>query len=283
MPTWLIFALTAAVLFGSSQVLMKKGLSNISPLWNNIIGNILALLWIPAALWLNQGKINWPSLPILSLLIIAASFYCAYPYALNKGKVALTGTVIAICPLFTITMARLFLKESINSQQIVGAVIILISIVLVGLPKKNLDKSFRDLSWLKWGLGYAFLGGTADFLVKISANQIGAYSNILILTLIYQATSPINYWLDKSGRTLPKFSAKKFAPTLAGIIVLLAGSFIFLTSFDYGPVSLISPVTGSYPVVTVLLATTFLKEKLNAKQLTGIIGVILGIILVGMG
>lgn len=283
MPTWLILSLATAIFFGSSQVVMKNGLQKISPLWNNIIGNVLTLVWIPAALLLSQNKITWPTFPILLILTIAAGFYFVYPYALNKGKVALTGTVIAICPLFTIILSYLFLDEAISLKQILGIIIILSGVVGIGLPEKNLDQSCRNLSWLKWGLGYAALGGTADFLVKISANQIGAYSNILVLTLIYQTGSIINYLLDKKGRPLPKFSAKNFGPTIWGQILLLTGGFAFLTAFDYGPVSLISPVAGSYPVMTVLLATIFLKEKLNRRQLAGILGVVLGIVLVGLG
>jgi uncharacterized membrane protein len=53
------------------------------------------------------------------------------------------------------------------------------------------------------------------------------------------------------------------------------GALCFLLAFDYGPISLISPVSSVYPALLVLLAVRFLKDKVNLIQGIGI-GVITG-------
>ncbi|KKU16239.1 MAG: hypothetical protein UX25_C0038G0001, partial [Candidatus Woesebacteria bacterium GW2011_GWC2_45_9] len=51
--TWFILALGAALFWGVSQVFVKRGFHDISPLWTNIFSGAVALVvWVPTVLFL---------------------------------------------------------------------------------------------------------------------------------------------------------------------------------------------------------------------------------------
>lgn len=266
------------------QVLIKKGFENVPPLWNNIVFYALALfLWVPASLWLSNFEINAPTLSVLLIIALAQAGYMIFFYAISRGELALTGTIVAGYPVTTIIFSQLFLGEKLVPIQFLGVALVILGAVAISLPERGLPKEIRDLSWVKWGVAAAILIGFADFLSKISVNQIGSYSSIFFLTLITLPLLLGNYLIDKKNRPVPRFSGRKFRPTLLGNLMMSAGTFVFYLALGQGDASLVVPVSSIYPAFIAILAMTFLKEKVTAKQGAGIVSAILGIILTGFG
>ena len=282
--TWLYLALTAALFWAVGQVLVKKGFENVPPLWNNIIFYVLALLlWVPASLWLSNFEISIPTFPVFFIIALAQAAYMIFFYAIVKGELALTGTIVAGYPVTTVVLSQIFLGERLAPVQVLGITLVLLGAVAISLPERGLPKEVRDLSWIKWGVAAAILIGFADFLSKISINQIGSYSNIFFLTFLALPLLLINYLVDKKNRPRPKLSGKKSLPTLAGNLVLSVGTFVFYLALGQGDASLVVPVGSIYPTFIAILAMTFLREKVTAKQGAGIVSAVLGIILTGLG
>lgn len=281
---WFLLALGASLCFAVSQIFVKKGFKNIPPLWNNIINNLLTFFfWMPPVLLFSGFKIMIPSPLIFSAIFIASSFYQSFYYVISKGQISLTGTVVAGCPAITIILSYLFLGERLTSFQYLGIALLLMGGIIVALPENKSLNEGKDRSWLLWGLSGAFLIGTGDFLTKFSINQIGSYSHIFFLSLIFNLISILNYTIDKNNRPIPKFFSKSFLNTFIGIAIHLLGALIFLLAFDYGKVSLITPVASIYPAFVVLLAMRFLKESITLKQGMGIFVILIGLILMGYG
>jgi uncharacterized membrane protein len=103
------------------------------------------------------------------------------------------------------------------------------------------------------------------------------------MALISNAVVGCNYLVDRRNRPVPPLFQRRALPTLIGIVVNLAGALLFLLAFDYGKVSLIAPVSSTYPALMALLAVKLLNETISPKQGTGIAVAIIGLILVGMG
>jgi drug/metabolite transporter (DMT)-like permease len=76
-----------------------------------------------------------------------------------------------------------------------------------------------------------------------------------------------------------------FRPSLLMLLISI-GLFDISAFFSYSlgvrtvNASLVAPVAASFPLITILLAKIFLKEKMSASQTAGIIGIILGLILI---
>lgn len=284
MEIWFSLSIIAAVLWAVGIVLVKKGFENISPLWTNIISySVRLFIWIPTVLFLSNFQLSSISAKNLLIITLAAVGYTTLHYALSKGKVALSGTVVSLYPIFTIVLAYLFLGEKLSLTQLFGVLVVMIASLFLALPN-NLDiKSIKNIDWFWWGALAALSIGTADFITKFSTNEIGAYTNIFYLAIISLLLTIPLYLIDVNGRSLPKFSLKKFFPTTLGNIILWTGSLLFFLAFDYGDVSLITPVSATYPAIMVLLAMIFLKEKLFRNQVVGVILAITGVLFVSLG
>ena len=273
---WFPLALSAAFCWAVGAVLVKRGFTAVPPLWNNIINNALAvLLWIPVVLVLSRFRIRVPSIRIVLVILAASVLFQLFYYSLSRGQVSLTGTVIAIYPMITIILSFLFLGERLSPVQYAAVAFILAGGVAVAFPNKNQVLHTGGRSWLLWGLAGALCLGTGDFLSKFSINQIGSYSHIFFLSLVAMGLSGVNYVIDAPNRAAPRVFARSFLPSFFGIVLHLAGALCFLLAFDYGPVSLISPVSSVYPALLALLAVRFLKDKISVVQGIGI-GVITG-------
>jgi uncharacterized membrane protein len=280
---WFPLALSAAVCWAVGAVLVKRGFAAVPPLWNNIINNALALLlWIPVVLVLSRFRIEVPSIPILLTILAASVLFQFFYYSLSRGQVSLTATVIAIYPMITILLSHLFLGERLSPLQYMSVGFILAGGVAVAFPNKKQIVHTDGLSWLPWGLAGALSLGTGDFLSKLSINRIGSYSHIFFLSLIAMGLSGVNYLIDTPNRAAPRMFARSFLPSLIGIVLHLAGALCFLLAFDYGPVSLISPVSSVYPALLTLLAIRFLKDKVSVIQGIGIGIITGGLIIVGI-
>jgi len=73
---------------------------------------------------------------------------------------------------------------------------------------------------------------------------------------------------------------KDYTFLLWGTLATAIGTLFLFVSFNFTLASIASPITSTYPVVTIVLAHFFLKDKISAKNWFGIIlvvGAILGV------
>ena len=281
---WFPLALGAALMWAVGGILVKKGFAGVTPLWNNILNNLLAVvIWVPTALALNGFRMPFPPWRILLAILGAAVIYQIFYYSLSKGQVSLTGAIIAGYPLFTILLSHLFLGERLAGWQYVGVALLLAGGVIIALPRRVAPGAARDLSWVLWGaLGAASIG-TGDFLSKFSVTHIGPYANLFFLAVLNNATSGFNYLLDRDNRAAPRFASRPFLFSALGIVIHLLGALSYLIALGFGPASLVSSVSSIYPALLALLAVLFLRESVTWRQAGGIGAVMAGLALVGLG
>jgi drug/metabolite transporter (DMT)-like permease len=284
---WFPLALGAAIFWAFGHVLLKRGFDHIPPLWNNILDKIASLLlWIPVVLFMSGFTISIPPLSVVLIIITASAIYHFFFYAISKGQISLTGTIVSGYPLFTILLSYFFLSEKLLSTQYAAIALILTGDVVVALPGGRnggaSGKNTRDYSWIVWGFIGAISLGVGDFLTKISINHIGSYSHIFWIALIGNGLSGCNYLIDRKNRPLPPLFRRQGIPTILGIAANLLGALLFLLAFDYGEVSLIASLSSIYPAFMALLAVRFLKEEISRRQWIGIAVAIVGLVLLGM-
>lgn len=281
---WFLLTLSAAFCWAVGQIFIKKGFEHIQPLWNNIFNNILSLfIYLLPALWISKFEINTPSIFVFIFILTASLLYLGFFYSIARGQISLTGTVVAGYPIITIILSHIFLKEHLTFLQYGGIALILSGGVFVALPNNANHLKIKHSSWLLWGLIGAVALGTGDFFTKLSVNSIGSYSHMIFLALISNATSGLNYLLDKKNRKVPKIFHKTFGPTFTGLVIQLIGAFFFILSFNYGKVSLVTSVSSVYPALMVLLAVKFLNEKITRIHSIGIGVTVCGLIIIGLG
>ncbi len=133
--------LIATLVMGGLVSFNKLAIINtdpVSPIFVLLIENIISVIVITFLLWhknrwiwLNEIGQFWPELVLMSLIYIASSITVFYGFA--TGPTALVLGIKKLQILFAMLWAWLFLKDQPKKEQIGGAVIMIVGVVLVKL------------------------------------------------------------------------------------------------------------------------------------------------------
>src|SRR5271170_7751490 len=133
------------------------------------------------------------------------------------------------------------------------------------------------------GLLTALSWGGSDFLARFATHRIGAlrtmlymqFTGLLLLTIFLPWLGGWGHLADGSG----------WQPWAWGVLAGALNFFATLTlyrSFEIGKLSVVAPISASYPVLTVLLSLLS-GEHLNTARAIGIACTLLGVVLVAGG
>ncbi|MEX0616748.1 MAG: DMT family transporter [Candidatus Woykebacteria bacterium] len=273
---WLIFAVLTAICWGLVLASVKRAYTSFSPTTFVVIGSVSAVgILLPFSLINKAQFVLWPLLPVA--IIVAALFIFEF-YALEKGKLSLTGTVLNMYPFFTLVFAALFLQESISFLGKAGVGVILLGLLLISLDNLQEFKNFKTKGWLLWGLAGALATGFGDFLIKAMINYFDPYSYSLTFVIGWLTISMLLLIFDKKNFKM-NFS-KDFVYLCLGTIFLFSGYIFLHLALQAGLVSIVTPITSSAAVISLLLAFVWLKEKIFKHQLIGALLIITGVIVV---
>jgi len=199
-------------------------------------------------------------------------------YALEKGKLSLTGTVLNLYPFFTLLFAGIFLGESISLVAKFGVGLILVGLILISLEDWSEIKAFRVSGWLYWGLAGAFASGFGDFLVKLMINKFNPYSYSLAFVVGWLFIALLLLAFDRKHIEIRR--SKDFLYLILGTVFLFVGYIFLHLALKSGKVSIVTPITASSAAISLLLAFVWLKEKVTRYQIAAVFLIVLGVVLV---
>lgn len=131
--------------------------------------------------------------------------------------------------------------------------------------------------WYLLGLLAVLCFGVGSFFGKLaSLNDV--QSRVYFFEAMGTLTVFFTYFIFKKTEILCGFSFNYFA--LAMGLTWGIGTVLFILALESSKLSLITPLTALYPAVTVILAYLFLAEKLELRELVGILLAILSIFLI---
>lgn len=275
--------LLVTLILGSSLVFVKIALVSAGPLTIVALRYLLAFLLLLPFMLRHEGLKHWSSSLWLRFFFIGVSFYVIGNGALFWGLKyipATTGSLLlSLIPLLVLCTSILWLKEVPARWQLAG--------VLIGLTGSALffSSGFKAGEPLRIGIVAIGLAGNAAY--GILGREIAREGQVdtLSLTAIPLAFGamlllPLAYLLEG----LPDFSWRAL-----GIVLLLAvvhtacvytlynHALKMLTAFE------MSALVSLTPLVTAFLAWLLLDERLNMIQITGMVTVIIGVVLVQRG
>jgi bacterial/archaeal transporter family protein len=133
--------------------------------------------------------------------------------------------------------------------------------------------SRRPPRWLLWSLATIVLWGTWGLVSKIASAGLDAYVNQLLYTVGLAPLMIFVAWAvhkRSAGEVRDGRNRGIFWAFLTGILGGVGNIAFFQALVKGGKASVVSPVTALFPMVTVLLALIFLKEKLGRVQWVGL-------------
>ncbi|ASJ17624.1 permease [Thermococcus chitonophagus] len=274
------FALISAICWGTSSVLIKVGLKNRSPLIANLVRLIFSSLMY-ATIFLIGGNFNEifrMSLEYHIIAFVSAQFGFVigdylYFSALKSLGVSRTVPITSTYPLWTLVWAYLFLGREITIRIAIGALMIVLGIIVV--RQVEVEEHVNPK-----GLLYAFLTpiswSMAIILMDWLSNKISPLT-LAGLRIMY-ATVGITISSLKVVPELKHITKREvMVIATAGMLGLVVAQYTFVSSVSMLGSQIATPITAINPIISTLLAITFLKEPPNWK-----IWVSLGLVVSGI-
>jgi len=140
-------------------------------------------------------------------------------------------------------------------------------------------RSRRLPRWLIWSLVTIVFWGTWGLVSKIASGGMDAYVNQLLYTaglaplLVFVAWTVWKQSRSEAPATSERRAARRmgvFWAFLTGILGGVGNLAFFQAMVEGGKASVVAPVTALFPMVTVLLALIFLRERLGRVQWVGL-------------
>jgi len=133
------------------------------------------------------------------------------------------------------------------------------------------------------GVATALAWGSSDFLARFATRAVGSLRALLGMQAWGAVFVTILLLLARDGGHL--FDGSGWQPWGWGILAGTINTFAMLAlyrSFEIGKLSLVGPVSASYPALTVLLSI-FSGERLSMYRALGIAAALLGVVFVAAG
>ena len=127
------------------------------------------------------------------------------------------------------------------------------------------------------GLTGAFSWGAADFAARFASRRVGAYRTLFFMQFFgFLALSAYLKWTI--GFSGVASGWRPWAMAIAAGILNMVGSLALYHSFEIGTMSIVGPVSSSYPALTVALSLLS-GERIHALRATGLAVTLVGVIL----
>jgi drug/metabolite transporter (DMT)-like permease len=278
-----LLALASALGYGLGLTLTQFGLRDVPPATGAAISiPTSALLFVAAApIGLAGTTPTWSALPIFAavgLLFPAAATLITFAANRRLGAV-ITGSLGNLAPVFAVLLAFVLLGEPVRSGQMFGLAIILAGVLALTAPRGG-----ANAGWISWYVALplvtAALRGFIQPVIKLGlAVWPSPYAAVLVGYLVSSAVV-VTALRWRTGRWRPEANARGFA-WFAGV-GLCNGLAVLLmyAALARGPVTIVSPLVATYPLVTV--AASALARHAVENQLRVTLGTALTVVGVGL-
>lgn len=279
----IFFALLCAVFVAFSQLSLRKSYQELPPsvafLFDSIFG---LLIWVPLAVFMGvSGSVSWGQAIFFAVVSAILSEAIVF-YALSHGELAVTATILATYPVYTVIFSRLFNHEILSLPVMFFVVLAIFGSIIASTPDKLKKSELKLNKGIVWPFIAAVCIGLSDTISKGYINRSNDFSFLFSLGFVQVPIALAYLRIEKQSLSksiqgvIGKLSNYRFA-LLGGLFNIIGTGFLWL-SFSYAPASIASPITGSNGALTVLLSRIILKEKILPRKYFGIILAFIGII-----
>jgi uncharacterized membrane protein len=187
------------------------------------------------------------------------------------GEASVVFPLTGMYPLVTIVLARLLLKETLNRIQMLGIGLALVAIYLFSAqPGLHGLSGWRDVfsPWMAYAFATLLLFGVSCITQKFATRDISDELSTIFFT-VGSVLLAIIIWLAWSPPW--NLSSKDWILGLVVGLLTAIGTLALFAAFRRGKASIVTPLTAMYPLITVVLALTFLKERVDSSKVIAIV------------
>jgi uncharacterized membrane protein len=273
------YGILSMMSFGFSDFLSKRTVEGVGYYRLVTYSQLVALA--PVILLEVAYPSTMPSSPTAIVFVIASgvcSFSALFLFyrGLEVGRASIITPVFSAYAIVAILLSFAVLGEVLSPSQIACITLTLIGVITITVRP---DPAERSNSGIPYAVGAMFSAGVGAVLIKIVTDDIGEIGSlffnrtIAVLALVVVGALFLRSHLRLGvGKGFPVMSI-----VLIGLTEFAAIS-TFVVGVSVGMVSLVATLSSASPVVTVILAQAFLRERLDTVHKLAVAAVIVGIL-----
>ncbi len=288
MESWFLLAAVVALFWGLSGIFAKYstgrlGVARVALLITLVEGVMYSAAFL---LWREDIHISLgDALLAAGSCIIGISGFLCYFESILEGQVAIAGTISAAYPALTVIGAVFLLSEDLSIMQAMGVAAIVAGVIALSYEPDDKAVNALNKRSMVFAIIAFFAWGAWSLSSKVAVDRVGP-GNLFGFYVLSSLTAPLIYAWARRIRPAPMRSEDptRIAWTF-GIVALslnVIGAFAYTYALEGGNASLVVPISSAYPIVTVILAISILKEKINWVQGAAVMTVVCGLTLIGI-
>jgi drug/metabolite transporter (DMT)-like permease len=275
-----VLALTASVAWGVGDFLGGLKSRTIAPLAVLAVAQPVGLAAI--AIIVAVGRQPWPGTSVLlaaPAAVLGTVGLLAFYRGMAAGTISLVAPIAATGALIPVAFG-LATGERPSPFQLTGIVLAVGGAVVTSYEPGTAERRGGLAAGVAWAL-VAAIGFGGFFIPMHEAAEDGFLWAVLVFRiastmLVLAATLVVRPRLPRSRRDLTAIACIGLADTGGNVFFAAAAA-------EQGLVSIVSVLASLYPVVTVALARTYLRERVGRVQEAGAVATLAGVVLVSAG
>jgi drug/metabolite transporter (DMT)-like permease len=202
--------------------------------------------------------------------------------ALAVGRMAVVAPTTAVCAVVIPVLVSVGLGERPGALAVGGMLLGLGAIVLVSQQSEDGGTAGGRRGRLPAGVGMALVSGVAIGLFLLSLARTRPEAGMWPI-LVSRTVSVTLFGVAALASRQPfRVPGLLGLALLCGVLDMTANA-LYLVAARTGPLSMVVTLASLYPASTVLLARVVLGERLNARQVVGVVCALAAIVLIVRG
>jgi drug/metabolite transporter (DMT)-like permease len=280
---WLTPALLALLLYGLGQGFVKMWIGEVAPARFCLYFACARALVMVSYFFANshapvlaaQGR-HLLAVGVLAYLLDGLG-WIMYFKSIIAGPITIVGTLSAAYTAITIVFAHWFLAETLSPLQYAAVTLVIGGCIGLAYQPADAANKVTGRAWIGLAFMALVLWGGAQTIVKYdyvlgaTDTNMALYSALgAILTLgVY------GLWKGRAG----SHSMLEWTRALLPMGMMATGDLGVLIASRYGAISIVTPQTGAYPLVTLAFAALVLRERIMLLQWGCIVAILVGMFL----
>ena len=281
---WLTPTLIALLLWGLGQGFVKKWISEVPPA-RFCLYFVVAKALVNIGYFLTQPH-PAPFAPEGMRFLISGVFayildglgWILYFESIVAGPITIVGTLSAAYPALTVLFARMFLGETVQTIQYFAIAAVIAGCLGLAYSPPDPNAKVTKKRWIPFAASALILWAAAQTIVKWSASLPNANEANMALFNTFGGVLTLGVYGFIKGRK-GVHSVREWTKSFLPMGMMAGGDLcVIIALARKGPASLVSPISGAYPVVTLIFAALVLRERVTILQIFCVGLIIAGIV-----
>lgn len=281
---WLVPTVVALLVYGLGQGLVKQYSVDVPPA-RYCFYFFFAKLFVYGGYFVAQGD-PWPftgadpsqvALAIAAYLLEGAGWICYYE-SIVAGPITIVGTLSAAYAAPTVLFCYIFLGETLAPVQYAGVALVIAGCAAVAYMPPDPNAKVTSRRWIPLAVAALGFWGGWQTIVKHTYNTTSFTEPQMGVFSICGAFFTLFLYGVLRGRGERRAERSEVAKSAVPMAMMAGGDLGVLIATKSGPASLVTTISGAYPLITLAYAWFVLKERITAFQWFGILLVLAGMV-----